>query len=265
MKLHFSKYQGTGNDFILMDNRAGEFDKKDVNRIAFLCHRKFGIGADGLLLLENKEGYDFDMVYFNSDGNPSTMCGNGGRCIVAYAKKLGVVKDKVRFNAVDGQHEAVIVSSNEQSREYFISLKMADVSNVQIAPDHYILDTGSPHYVKFVQGLYAMDVYGQARNIRYSEQYKEAGVNVNFAENMNGNIWVRTYERGVENETMSCGTGMTAVALCASLKGMLGNYNYCRIRTMGGDVSVRFQRDDTNRFRDIWLEGPAQHVFDGVL
>lgn len=265
MSVKFYKYQGTGNDFIIIDNRKPLFPKENVQLISYLCNRKFGIGADGLLLLDSKDGYDFEMVYFNSDGKPSSMCGNGGRCIVAFAKKMGIVKQQYLFNAVDGSHESLIVSSDEAAQVNFVSLKMNEVSKIEINPDHYVLNTGSPHYVKFVQNLAALNVYEEARKIRFSEKYKEEGINVNFVENLNGNIFIRTYERGVENETLSCGTGMTAAAICASLKGFLGTYNYCRIMSYGGETSVRFKRTGDNLFYDIWLEGPATFVFEGEI
>lgn len=265
MTIQFFKYQGTGNDFIIIDNRNPFFPKENIQLISYLCHRKFGIGADGLMLLENKEGYDFQMVYFNSDGKPSTMCGNGGRCIVAFAKKTGIVRQKYSFCAVDGAHESVIVSSDDHEQTSFVSLKMNDVNKIEKGPDYYVLNTGSPHYVKFVQNIDAFNVYEEARKIRFSDKYKEEGINVNFVEKKNGNIFVRTYERGVENETLSCGTGITASAICTSLKGLLGTYTYCRMMSYGGDTSVRFKRTSEDLFYDIWLEGPAAFVFRGEI
>lgn len=265
MTIQFFKYQGTGNDFIIVDNRKSFFPKGDIQLISFLCHRKFGIGADGLMLLENKEGYDFQMVYFNSDGRPSTMCGNGGRCIVAFAKKNGLIKPAYSFYAADGPHESVIVSSEDQSRTCFVSLKMNDVTKIEKGDGYYVLNTGSPHYVKFIQNIDAFNVYEEARNIRFSDKYKEEGINVNFVESRNGYIFVRTYERGVENETLSCGTGVTAAAICASLEGLPGTYTYCGIRSYGGEVSVRFKQTSDNLFHDIWLEGPAAFVYQGEI
>lgn len=217
------------------------------------------------MLLENKEGYDFEMVYFNSDGKPSSMCGNGGRCIIAFAKKMGIVRQKYSFYAADGAHEAAIVSSDESAQACFVSLKMNDVNKIESESDHYTLNTGSPHYVQFVQNLDSLNVYETARKIRFSDKYKKDGINVNFVENHDGSIFIRTYERGVENETLSCGTGMTAAAICASLKGLLGTYTYCRIRSYGGETSVRFKRTSDNLFYDIWLEGPATFVFEGKI
>lgn len=265
MKVKFSKYQGTGNDFIIIDNRNSFFPKDNASFIAYLCAQKFGIGADGLILLENSDTADFDMIYYNSDGKTSTMCGNGGRCIVAFANRIGITKPVIAFKAMDGLHEAVVVSTDKNGTTGYVSLKMSDVSSVETGPDFYVLNTGSPHYVKFAQRLAEMNVVEEARKIRNSEKYKAEGINVNFVEFLNGNIFIRTYERGVENETLSCGTGMTAAAICASLKGILGTYTYCRIMSYGGETSVRFKRTGDNLFHDIWLEGPASFVFDGEI
>lgn len=258
MLLEFYKYQGTGNDFILIDNRSKNVSL-DTSQVKFLCDRRFGIGADGLMLLELEPGFDFKMVYFNSDGNESSMCGNGGRCITAFAKHLGVISDKGRFLAIDGPHEAIIKPENT------VSLKMQDVKDVEINPDFYYLNTGSPHYVATVTDIENFDVVGEGKKIRYNDRFKEEGTNVNFIEKKEDAIFVRTYERGVENETFSCGTGVTAAALVAGLQGILPNKNTCHIKTLGGELNVKFEKVLEKNFYNIWLEGPAELVFKGTI
>ncbi len=205
MKIAFVKYQGTGNDFVMIDDREKTFPQAQ-KIIAKLCDRRFGIGADGLILLQNAEGFDFKMVYFNADGNPSTMCGNGGRCLVHFATSLGIIQHTAQFLAVDGPHEATI-SDNR------VSLKMADVSKITFDGDDAVLDTGSPHYVRFVEDAMEVDVFTEGRKIRHGKAYDEEGINVNFVSLSRNGIAVTTFERGVENETLSCGTGVTAAAL----------------------------------------------------
>jgi diaminopimelate epimerase len=259
MKLTFYKYEGTGNDFIIIDNRKFIFDIRNKKLIAHLCHRRFGIGADGLMLFQNKKGYDFEMLYFNADGNESSLCGNGSRCIVAFAKQTGALKNnKVKFLASDGEHEAKI-------RKNKICLRMNDVKNIEVYPDYYYLNTGSPHYVKFVNRLNNIDVVKEGRAIRYSKKFRKNGVNVNFVQKKGDKIFVRTYERGVEDETLSCGTGATASALVASLLNISTTENYCKILTLGGELLVRFCRKTNDRFTDIWLEGPATFVYKGEI
>jgi diaminopimelate epimerase len=260
--MHFVKYQGTGNDFILIDNRERKYDAIDVKT---LCNPKFGIGADGLMLLQNVEGYYFEMVYYNSDGNISTMCGNGGRCIVAFAGELGLLKsEKVNFLAIDGPHEAVYIQTNN---EVFVELRLNDVANIEIFNGDYVLNTGSPHYVKFINDVDVIDIIAEAHQIRYSERFEKEGINVNFVEIVNDHsIKVRTYERGVENETLSCGTGVTAcsVALYKHL-----NFSELQseisIKTMGGDLKVSYQRTPNQVFQLVTLKGPAVRVFEGVV
>ncbi len=260
--MHFVKYQGTGNDFILIDNRERLYDHLDVKT---LCHPKFGIGADGLMLLQNREGYDFEMVYYNSDGNISTMCGNGGRCIVAFAASLGILKNEnVSFVAIDGPHDAVYIQNNN---EIFVELRLNDVANIEIFNGDYVLNTGSPHYVKFINDVDAIDIIAEAHQIRYSERFKKEGINVNFVEIVNKHsIKVRTYERGVENETLSCGTGVTAcsVALYKHL-----NFSELQseiaIKTMGGDLKVSYQHTPNQVFQLVTLKGSAVRVFEGVV
>ena len=258
MQLSFSKYQGTGNDFILLDNRRGQVSVTN-EQVAQLCHRRFGIGADGLIILETEPGVDFRMVYYNSDGNTSSMCGNGGRCIVAFAKDLGIITTKARFMAVDGMHEALI---GEDGR---IALKMQDVKNIEIGDQHFFLDTGSPHYVKIVDDAEKVDVKEEGKKIRYSPQFREDGTNVNFISKREDHLFVRTYERGVEDETFSCGTGVTAAALVASVNGVSTSRNSCIIKTLGGDLEVSFEKVLEHNFYNIWLRGPALLVYNGQV
>ncbi len=275
MLLRFSKYQGTGNDFILVDNREGHISLTQ-EQIRLLCDRHFGIGADGLMLLEQalkvdtmdeltaaylvskKENVDFKMVYYNSDGNQSSMCGNGGRCIVAFARRLGLVQNEARFVAVDGLHEAKIDGD-------MVSLKMNDVRHVETGDGYFYLNTGSPHYVTFASDVQHIDMNAEGRKIRYSERFAEEGTNVNFVEKQDDALFVRTYERGVENETLSCGTGVTASALVASMKGLSTGRNNCLVRTPGGSLNVKFDKVLENNFYNIWLEGPAVFVFEGQV
>lgn len=258
MQISFDKYQGTGNDFILIDNRKNEI-QLTTEQIAFLCNRHFGIGADGLMLLELEPGVDFKMVYFNSDGNESSMCGNGGRCITAFAQSLGIVSDKVRFLAIDGLHEATI------GREGLVALKMNDVKTVETGDDFFYLNTGSPHYVKLVEGIKNYNVFEEGKKIRNSERFITEGTNVNFIEKTEDGIFVRTYERGVEDETLSCGTGVTAAALVAAMNGISSQKNSCKIETLGGKLTVKFDKVLESNFYNIWLEGPANFVFYGSI
>lgn len=266
MHIYFSKYQGTGNDFILIDNRNLAIDGRNVQLIRKLCDRKFGIGTDGLMLLQNKGGYDFEMLYYNSDGNESSMCGNGGRCIVAFADEIGIIGNKVRFWAIDGEHTAYFQQGEElNSKESKVSLQMINVDEIETGADYYYLNTGSPHYVKFVSELKKLNVYEEGKKIRYNERFKKEGTNVNFVEEMPGHILVRTYERGVENETLSCGTGVTAAALAWAIKNNMNGEENCTIQTPGGTLKVSFNRIATQTFSDIWLEGPATFVFKGEI
>ena len=257
MKLNFYKYQGTGNDFILVDNRLEIFPKNNSELIAKLCDRKFGIGADGFILLENSEISDFKMVYYNADGNTSTMCGNGGRCIVAFAKYLTIIISKTKFEAIDGIHEAKISDRN-------IHLKMIDVDKVEQHPNHMFLDTGSPHHITYVKDVNDVNVKITGRKIRYGDPYFKEGSNVNFVEQVNDRTFkVRTYERGVEDETLSCGTGVTAVAI-ASHKNRKTISKEVVLKTQGGDLQVSFDLVK-DVYKNVYLKGPAILVFEGVI
>jgi diaminopimelate epimerase len=257
MNIEFYKYQGTGNDFIIFDNRKGEIDLTE-KQVKQLCDRKFGIGADGLILLCTKEGYDFEMIYYNADGSPSTMCGNGGRCMIRFAHDIGIHKSNYNFLAVDGAHEAEINIDN------IIRLKMQDVHNVALHNTYAILDTGSPHYVKFDENVKDINVVEEGRAIRYNDEFNKAGVNVNFVESTGSySIYVRTYERGVEDETLSCGTGVTAAALVSAHNEH--GFNDVEVQTNGGMLSVEFNKINDHTFNNIFLCGPATFVFKGVI
>ena len=258
MSLSFFKYQGTGNDFILIDNRH-HLISLTREQVAYLCHRQFGVGADGLMLLQLEPGLDFKMVYFNSDGNESSMCGNGGRCITAFAKQLGIIDNKAKFMAIDGIHESIMHANGD------VSLKMKDVKTIEQNNTHFFLDTGSPHYVEMVKDLNSFDVFGKGQAVRYNARFAETGTNVNFIEKQAESIFVRTYERGVENETLSCGTGVTAAALVASLLGISSHKNNCLIETKGGKLEVSFEKVLENTFYNIWLKGDANKVFEGAI
>ena len=259
MALKFWKYQGTGNDFVLLDDRTSTFNRSDSQLISKICDRKFGVGADGLILLELEEGYDFKMTYFNADGNESSMCGNGGRCIVAFAKKLGIIEDSCHFLAIDGPHEAKIKGGE------FVELKMSDVKEVNHKEDHFVLNTGSPHFVTFVEDIDDINVVENGQAIRYSELYRKEGINVNFVEKTKTGIFVATYERGVEDETLSCGTGVTAAAISNYKSNPIESNKKVNIQTKGGAISVHFDTADATSFQDIWLCGPATLVFEGVF
>lgn len=256
MEISFSKYQGTGNDFIILDNRQGAYNELSKKTIEFLCHRRFGIGADGLMMLNNAEGYDFEMKYFNADGAEGSMCGNGGRCIAAFANAHGIVGESCTFIAYDGPHSARI-------KDGLVSLKMNPVNEITKVGDGVFLNTGSPHYISFCKEVDSLDVVPEGRKVRYSAEFKDHGVNVNFVEKMSDDtILVRTYERGVEDETYSCGTGVTAAAIAFAAE--QPDVKTVRVKTKGGDLSVTFENKE-NGYDEIWLTGPATFVFSGKI
>jgi len=260
MEITFYKYQGAGNDFVIIDDREEQFDRSNTDLVNYLCDRRFGIGGDGLMLLRNKEGFDFEMVYYNSDGNESSMCGNGGRCIVAFAKKMGVVGDSCYFIAVDGPHEANAIQTEEGE---WISLKMIDVPEVEKGPRYCFMNTGSPHYVAFESNLKSFDLVEEARKIRYNNRFSAEGTNVNFVNIENDILNIRTYERGVEDETLACGTGVTAAVLAAHSTGQFSG-DELNVKAQGGNLKVKFQKVDDG-YQNIWLEGPAEFVFKGTI
>ena len=255
--MDFWKYQGAGNDFIMVDDRQNNFNEHNIELINMLCNRRFGIGADGLILLRTSKAF-LEMVYFNSDGRPSSMCGNGGRCFAAFAHFLGLVSDNwLEFLAVDGLHEAKLEGD-------LINLKMMDVHEIEsIDNDHY-LDTGSPHYIKEIDNLSELEIIGEAHKIRFNERFEKEGTNVNFVSYTSDFIRVRTYERGVENETLACGTGVTAVALVAELLGKNTGTGMSKIKAEGGDLEISYTKVE-NGFENIWLKGPAKMVFQGSI
>jgi diaminopimelate epimerase len=258
MKLTFFKYQGTGNDFILVDNRKNGISLS-TEQIHQLCDRRFGIGADGLMLMNEKSGYDFEMKYFNSDGQEGSMCGNGARCMVKFVYHLGIHRELYKFLAVDGAHEAEI------DIDGIVSLKMKDVRTIKKFHNDFIVDTGSPHYIKMVPHVMDIDVFKKGYEIRHSKEFEDEGINVNFVEQTEevDKIIVRTYERGVEDETLSCGTGVTAAALVCYHNE--NGFNEVEVKTSGGNLIVEFDRVDEDRFENIWLCGPAERAFEGTI
>jgi diaminopimelate epimerase len=259
MKIEFHKYQGTGNDFVILDNRDRKYEGLSNKQVKLLCDRRFGIGADGLMMLIEHPDWDFEMVYFNADGKKGSLCGNGSRCMIKFARSLGYKKDIFRFLAADGGHEAKTDTSGT------VSLKMNDVAGIKTHHSDFILDTGSPHYVKFVPDLKDYDVVKKGREIRYSREFDKDGINVNFIEQLDepDKIFVRTYERGVENETLSCGTGVTAAALVCYHNE--NGFNGVEVKTPGGKLTVEYDRMENGRFTNIWLSGPAEKVFEGAI
>ena len=259
MKINFQKYQGTGNDFVIMDNRSKDHSSLTASHIRHICDRRFGVGCDGLMLLNEKEGYDFEMKYYNADGRESSMCGNGGRCLVKFAYELGIHKNVYHFLAADGLHEAEIDTDGT------VSLKMQDVNHVSKFHGDFLLNTGSPHYIKMVNDVMNVDVFKKGRDVRYSKEFEQDGVNVNFVEQLpeDDKILVRTYERGVEDETWSCGTGVTAAALICYHNE--NGFNDVEVKTLGGTLTVEFDRVDDNHYTNIWLSGPAEKIFEGII
>ena len=252
-QLEFHKYQGTGNDFVIIDDRSEFFKLDDHDFIAGLCHRRFGIGADGLILIRNHVDADFEMIYYNADGHLTSLCGNGSRCAVKFANQLGLVGSNCRFMTVEGILDAQIEND-------LIFIKMPDVNSLEIHSTHFFLNTGSPHHVCYVQNVEEFNVFEEGRKIRYGEPYFDEGSNVNFVENTgDSEIYVRTYERGVENETLSCGTGVTASALVQAMNGAVSPV---KVKTPGGNLSVNFEKSG-DQFTNIYLIGPALKVFEG--
>lgn len=259
-KIQFFKYQGTGNDFVLIDNYNGQFNVIDSQLVEWICHRRFGVGADGLMLLEKSENAVFKMRYYNSDGRESTMCGNGGRCIAAFATDIGVAPKGqfFTFSAIDGEHEAMVEGD-------MVSLKMIDVHAVKNEADGLFLDTGSPHFVIFVDDPMVVDVAKEGCYWRNHENFAPGGTNVNFVGTVdrNNEVVMRTYERGVEEETWSCGTGAVASAIATHIDKDGGN-NYS-MKVPGGRLNVSFEAKGNGRFENIWLKGSAKFVFEGKL
>lgn len=255
MSVEFCKYQGTGNDFIMVDGREKTV-KFSAKQISKLCDRRFGIGADGLIILKNHDSADFDMDYYNADGTQS-FCGNGSRCAQAFAQELGVISNESRFIAIDGLHQGRIEGTS-------YATKMGDVSAVEQIGSDYFIETGSPHYIQYVKNVDEIDVYTEGRAIRNAQEYIKEGTNVNFVSVSEDHLKVRTYERGVEDETLSCGTGVTAVAISFLLQ-MGSNQTAVNIVTQGGNLRIELERTGETTFENIWLVGPAKKVFEGVI
>ncbi|MBN1388817.1 MAG: diaminopimelate epimerase [Bacteroidales bacterium] len=256
MQIIFNKYHGTGNDFIIIDNRDDKISPHNEELIKYLCNRHTGIGSDGLIIIYDHDFHDFEMKYFNSDGRESTMCGNGARCAVAFARKAGLGKGAYTFLANDGIHKYKI--SDE-----LISISLCDTKPPVIIAGNHFIDTGSPHYVINVPDCKNVNVIEKGRSIRWSDMFTPGGTNVNFVEHGRDEIFVRTYERGVENETLSCGTGVTAAAISSKWNKGSGKYNV-NVNTPGGRLSVGFELGE-NLITGICLTGPAQFVFAGVF
>jgi diaminopimelate epimerase len=256
--MEFYKYQGTGNDFVMIDNRTEFFPKDNVALVARLCNRRFGIGADGLILLENDEATDFKMVYYNSDGNEGSMCGNGGRCLVAFAKKLNVFESSCTFIATDGLHHASVAEDG------IVSLKMIDVTSIKKERDYTFMNTGSPHHVQMVDDIENYNVKENGAILRYGPLYGKEGSNINFVKKINEDTFLlRTYERGVEDETLACGTGATASAIAMNAIGKT-NATEISLNVGGGKLTVSFDKKD-NHYINVFLIGPAEFVFKGQI
>ena len=253
MIIEFYKYQGTGNDFIMIDDRENKFDMNDNGLISALCERRMGIGADGLILLRNHDTLDFEMIYFNADGNQSSMCGNGGRCIIAFAEMLEIITTEATFMAIDGEHKGKKIADG-------ISLQMKDVSKIEGVGDGLVLDTGSPHFIKMVDSLDSVNVDKEGRKIRNSVPFKKEGINVSFVLDA-ADLEVRTYERGVEAETLSCGTGVVATAIAMHYTNCIEE-NLIDVKSKGGVLSVSFE-EFNGTYRNIWLIGEASMVYAG--
>ncbi len=255
MEISFYKYQGTGNDFVMIDDRAQKFDDTDLKLVSKLCDRKFGVGADGLILIRNHKDYDFEMIYFNADGSQS-MCGNGARCAVAFSSFLGILEEKTSFLAIDGAHEAIL-------KDGLVHLLMGDVAGIEEKGEDSFVNTGSPHHIRFVEDVQNYPIFAEGKKVRYDQEYAPKGTNVNFVQKVSADeIFVRTYERGVEDETLSCGTGVTAAAIAF---GKEQSEATIKIKTLGGQLSVNFKASENGSFKEVWLIGPAEQVYAGQI
>jgi diaminopimelate epimerase len=256
MEINFHKYQGTGNDFVMLDNRDGKYNHLTINQIQLICDRRFGIGADGLICINKHENYAFEIDYSNSDGSKS-FCGNGARCSVAFAAFLGVDCESITFLAIDGEHQAKLTQKT-------ISIEMQNVIEVKAINEDFELNTGSPHYIRFIENSEILNVVDFGKKVRYSENYQENGINVNLVRQKGKHLNVETYERGVEDETLSCGTGVTAAAIACAYKEKQLGFNEYEITVKGGKLKVSFVAEDNLSFTNIWLSGPAEFVFKGT-
>lgn len=256
MIITFNKYQGAGNDFIIIDNRNGSVNPDNSKLINILCDRRFGIGADGLILVSGHKEGDYEMKYFNSDGKIGSMCGNGGRCTAHFAWKSGIAGTQQRFQAYDGIHEAIVTNDH-------VNLQMSNVSGYKIIDGNYFINTGSPHYIVFSDDVDKIDVATEGKRLRWSEKFAPGGTNVNFVQVTENGLYVRTFERGVEEETLACGTGVTASAIVSALKGH-SDKNSVNVKARGGDLKVDFLINN-DLITNIWLYGPATFVFEGMI
>jgi diaminopimelate epimerase len=266
MQTEFYKYHGAGNDFIIIDDREEKIFPSTLNAvkdISLLCNRRFGIGADGLMLLRTHSDYDFQMIYFNSDGRESTMCGNGGRCLAAFASYKEFVQSRMYFIAADGPHHAEVFDG--ENGKNIVSLQMKNVAGVRKMSDGYFLDTGSPHFILFVDDIDSVDVYNEGKKWRHDPLFGPGGTNVNFVSIKNNTLNIRTFERGVEDETFACGTGITAAAIASYSRGYVLNRQLIAVKAMGGDLSVSFKEENDGSFSDIYLTGPTVRVFKGTI
>jgi diaminopimelate epimerase len=258
MKISFSKYQGTGNDFVMLDNLDGKYNLLSIDQIQTICDRRFGVGADGLIKINSNDQSDFEVDYYNSDGSKS-FCGNGARCSVAFAETLGIDVSKTDFIGIDGLHNASKIDD-------IISLEMMNVSEVKKVNSDFIVFTGSPHYIRFTNSIESIDIVQFGKEIRYSEEYKENGINVNLVEIKSLNeLIVNTYERGVEDETLSCGTGVTACVLAYGFERSLLGFNTIEVKVKGGILKVSFNQVEKGVFENILLIGPGEFVFQGEI
>ncbi len=253
--IDFNKYQGAGNDFIIIDNRKGEFDPEATETINKMCDRRFGIGADGLILVSKYRDADFEMKYYNSDGKITSMCGNGGRCVAHFARKWKIAGDKQKFLAFDGIHEASVDNNT-------VRLQMGNVNEYRLVEGNYFINTGSPHYVVFSKNVDSINVFEEGKKLRWSPLFAPGGTNVNFAEVLDNGLYVRTFERGVEDETLACGTGVTASAIASVLGGHFDT-NSVNVRARGGNLKVEFEIHQ-GKVSNVWLTGPATFVFEGT-
>jgi diaminopimelate epimerase len=261
MEIPFFKFHGAMNDFVVLDGRDSAVPELSLELVQLICNRRSGIGADGVIILKELPN-GLRMVYFNSDGREGSMCGNGGRCFAAFARMLGLAADQVDFEAYDGQHRAFVLES--KNNQYTVQLEMADVNGVEQLNDCMVLDTGSPHYITFVDDVDAVDLFNEGKSIRYSERFAKYGINVNFVQPTSGALHIRTYERGVEAETMACGTGSVAAAIAAYESGLVPSSNNIIIHTRGGQLQVAFEKKD-GAYHHVTLTGPAEFVFKGFF
>jgi diaminopimelate epimerase len=259
MEYVFDKYEGAGNDFIIIDGRLKNFVSLNNSQIKKLCDRNFGIGSDGLIILNNHDDLDFEMIYYNSNGNLSSMCGNGARCIAAFAYQKKISSFNLKFQAFDGEHEAVIEKNN------LVKLKMNDVFEINEYKDGILIDTGSPHYIKLVKNLSKINVKVMGSLIRYSNQFKKEGINVNFIQKVNSELFkIRTYERGIEKETLACGTGAVAASLAIYHKGITDGLTQITMKALGGELTTNFNKTSKG-FNQIHLTGEARKVYSGII